>query len=126
MPRGKSNKDAVSPSRNPTVSAAAVGGHLDSVPSVSGVPSSNQRKGTALEALQLIFADDAGWLRAVPQDDGSVIFFKWKWARGKFKNNYVMYRCDDYDISTALWGLLDKMEKVRVGILRPTPDTPYD
>lgn len=126
MPRGKkSNHD------NPTVrvdgaSAAPAAFRSDGVPSVPGVSTLLSRGETALEALHYLYATDVGWLRISPQESGKVVYYKFKFTRGKWHNHYVMYRDDELNPFTAIVELARKVSDVLHGERRPAQDHYYD
>jgi hypothetical protein len=80
----------------------------------------------AQTAFVRLLCRDEGWLRAVPHNFGEVVYFKWKWSRGRWAGNYVMWVCADYDFSAALVGLYMKVLAVEGGRDRPVKDTAYD
>lgn len=108
------------PSVAPVDSAAEPAGRLESY-----------AVGTAREfdtrtALLSLCTRGDGWLRIVPQDDGNVIYAKYKFTSARYPNHYVMYREEGLDFCTMFWGLLRKVEAVDAGLLKPTYDTPYN
>ncbi len=78
------------------------------------------------DAFLHILTRDDGWLRVVPQEMGSVTFYKWKFTRGPWTGYYVMYRSDDLDFIAAIVGLYRKLLRVDTGAERPVYDTPYN
>lgn len=78
------------------------------------------------EAFVRLVCRNDGWLRIVPHDEGSIVYFKWKWSRGEFKGHYVMWLCSDFNYSLGLQGLLAKVESVDEGLDRPVKDRAYD
>lgn len=126
MPRARKNGQAHDDQRHPSNDSDRPGihrtgsdGHLQEVVNAA-------KRLELFETIALLLSDDEGWLRAVPQDLGNRVFFKWKFSRGEHAGSYVMWVCDDGDLHSALKGLYTKRQMVYEGLLKPTPDHPYD
>ena len=81
---------------------------------------------SAYQALLDLLVRDDGWLRIVPHAHGAVVYYKWKFSRGKWQGYYLMWRDDHINPSEALCGLLGKLEAVDLGRSRPVKDTAFE
>lgn len=84
----------------------------------------------ALNTLPVLLASvlqrDDGWLRIVPDGDGKVIWWKWKFIHGKHAGHYVMVRGEQAQNVESLRVLARKLAQVDRGESRPTRDSYYD
>lgn len=96
------------------------------IPSVSYVSSLQARYEAAFDALRDLYIRDDGWLRVIPQDAGKIVYYKWKFTAGPWRNHYVMYRDDENNPAKAFAALESKVHDVDVGTRRPALDVPYD
>lgn len=67
-----------------------------------------------------------GWLRVVPDENGKVVWYKWKFTRGTWQGHYVMVRGDQYQHGVSLRVLRGKLEHVDLGYARPTKDSYFE
>lgn len=81
---------------------------------------------SAYNALLELLCRDDGWLRIVPHEHGGLVYYKWKFSRGKWAGYYLMYRDDRINPSEALCGLLGKIEAVDLGRSRPVKDKAFE
>lgn len=74
---------------------------------------------------ELLIRDD-GWLRVVPDGDGKVVWWKWKFVRGNHAGCYCMVRGFAHQHEEAMLILCKKLAYVDAGYERPTRDSYYD
>lgn len=125
MPRGRKDVNRNAFIGGPGTDTAATDGNPVSVPSISGVQSREERVAEASKTFTLLLTRDDGWLRVVPHDDGQVQYWKWKFAHGKHRNHYVMYRVIVGDWTEGVLGLAQKLMEVDDGIRKPAYDSPF-
>ena len=63
-----------------------------------------------------------GWLRLVPENDGTAVYFKWKWTAGPHANCYVMSVYPYHQAAEALLSLAVKVDAVDRGVKSPVKD----
>lgn len=67
-----------------------------------------------------------GWLRVVPDGDGKVVWWKWKFTTGPYAGFYVMVRGEQDRHIESLSTMARKLNAVDVGSSKPTRDSYYD
>lgn len=110
------------------------GGFTSSVQSTVPDPSPEEivreawsRQGTMVRLSLLgLLADGSGYLRLIPDSDGTSLHLKFKFTRGPWQGRYIYYRSTMDDVHEGLRGLLDKLEQVHEGIRTPVPDKVYE
>ena len=74
--------------------------------------------------LSLVTRED-GWLRIVPARDSESVYIKWKFTHGPHARCYVMAVVQYWQMGYGLALMVDKLDAVDAGKLKPTLDTPY-
>ena len=74
--------------------------------------------------LSLVTRED-GWLRIVPGRDTEQVYIKWKFTHGRWTRHYVMAVVQYWQMGYGLSLLVDKLDAVDEGTLKPTLDTPF-
>ena len=125
MPRPRKHPNA--PASNPAVTPGPAADALPAEPSGStwAYATGTAREHSCLEAIQTLARRNDGWIRIVPHEDGALVYAKFKFTSRRWPNHYVMYRCDDEDYVSMLWGLVRKVEAVDAGLVKPVYDHPY-
>lgn len=96
------------------------------------LPGDVARSGRNLDARSFwdtfmwFFSRHDGWLRIVADSDAEVLYIKWKFSSGAWKGYYCMARVDVWELDVGLYLLRDKVERVDLGVHRPTKDQFYD
>lgn len=67
-----------------------------------------------------------GWLRVVPDGDGKVVWWKWKFTTGPFAGHYAMVRGEQDQHTEAMQVLARKLRAIDHGTSKPTRDSYYD
>lgn len=125
-PEKVTNRNAIPQDGNPRVSTDP--GDLDysSLPVVLELSTKSGRYQAAFDALCYLYGLDLGWVRIAPQDHGKVVYYKYKFVRGRWKAHYVMYRDDSSDPVEAFCRLASKVTAVLAGEARPALDSYYE
>lgn len=76
--------------------------------------------------LATVLCRDDGWLRVVPDGDGKVVWWKWKFTAGHYAGHYVMVRGEQDQHTQSLKLLARKLRSVDHGESKPTRDSYYD
>lgn len=92
-------------------------------------PIQNPLEGTDTHGMILLgtlLNRDDGWLRIVPDSNGKVVWWKWKFTAGKWSGRYVMVRAEQDQHTDAMHILCKKLRMVDTANLIPTRDSYYD
>jgi len=111
-------------SRNGAIDKATPGNPV-SVPGIALLTSTSEEIDAGCTALSYLLLRDDGWLRAIPGEDGKMLYLKWKYTRGPHAGHYVMSRVNIGDWPWGMRLLFGKVVAVESGGLRPSKDTPY-
>lgn len=89
----------------------------------SFVPPTLTAAGAAIEKATALMSRPDGWLRINPDEDGKIVWVKWKFTSGRWANHYVLYKGENYpSFADLLVGIHYKLVNVDMGQLRPSKD----
>jgi hypothetical protein len=120
------NPSAAPRDRNNGVTQTYSERDLDDMAGLSSLQASIGRDQQASLAFGELLQRNDGWLRCIPCGEGKVNYFKWKFNAGTHAGKYVMFVGIGSDWITSILGLVDKLDDVDAGLLRPAHDTFYD
>lgn len=108
---------------------AAIAKQNNDAAAAAPIPIQNPLEGTAhggMILLATILDRRDGWLRIVPDGDGKVCWFKWKFTTGPWAGFYAMVRGERDQHGESLRVLARKLNDIDGGFSKPTRDSYYD
>jgi len=103
--------------------------YSNDVPQAHHSPIQNPLDGTdhhGMILLHTLLCRTDGWLRVVPDGDGKLVWWKWKFTAGKHAGCYAMVRGEQDQHTESLRVLARKLRAIDEGSSRPTRDSYYD